>query len=100
MFILRSSALQENKAKIQEAELLMQDKQAEFLQQIEQEKASTLTLLQVERQMWEVERNKKSAEQDQETESVVLSDFVVISKWIESSTRFVITFDNILPETA
>ena len=100
MFILRSPALQENKAKIQEAELLMQDKQAEFLQQIEQEKASTLTLLQVERQMWEVERNKKSAEQDQETESVVLSDFVVISKWIESSTRFVITFDNILPETA
>lgn len=85
------NALQENKAKIQEAELLMQDKQAEFLQQIEQEKASTLTLLQVERQMWEVERNKKSAEQDQETErgtdAVLEEDFQQKIQVLENENR-------------
>lgn len=34
----------------------MKNKEAEFLEQIEQEKASALTLLQVERQVWEANR--------------------------------------------
>lgn len=62
------AALQEKKSQVQEAEILLQTKQAEFLQQIEQEKASTLTLLQVERQMWEAERNKQIAEKEHGTE--------------------------------
>ena len=63
-----SSALQEKESKIQECEILLQNKQAEFLEQLEQEKASTLALLQVERQMWEAERNKQLAPKYQETE--------------------------------
>jgi len=46
----------------------MQNKQAEFLEQIEQEKASALSLLQVERQMWEAQRSKELASQEHETE--------------------------------
>ena len=58
-FYLPSLALQEKDAKIQEADLLLQNKETEFLQQLDKEKASTLTLLQLERQMWEAERKKK-----------------------------------------
>ena len=46
----------------------MQNKQAEFTEQIEQEKASALALLQVERQMWEAERNRDLEVKVQETE--------------------------------
>ena len=70
-FSLPSLALQEKDAKIQEADLLLQNKEAEFLQQLDQEKASTLTLLQVERQMWEAERKKKLTGQEQEAEWVI-----------------------------
>ena len=52
-------AVQEKDAKIQEADILLQNKEAEFLEQLDKEKASTLTLLQLERQMWEAERKKK-----------------------------------------
>ena len=38
------------------------------MEQIEQEKASTLALLQVERQMWEVKRNKQAVGKEQEPE--------------------------------
>ena len=66
--ILLSSALQDKESKILEAEILMQNKEAEYLEQIEQEKASTLALLQVERQMWEAQRNKDLAVKGQEPE--------------------------------
>lgn len=46
----------------------MQNKEAEYLEQIEQEKASTLALLQLERQMWEAERNKGVEGKSQEPE--------------------------------
>lgn len=46
----------------------MQSKEAEYVDQIEQEKASTLALLQVERQMWEAERNKDLTGKSQEPE--------------------------------
>lgn len=46
----------------------MQNKEAEFLEQIEQEKASALALLQVERQVWEANRSKELAGKFQETE--------------------------------
>ena len=62
-------AVQEKDAKIQEADLLLQNKEAEFLEQLDKEKASTLTLLQLERQMWEAERKKKLlTEQEWDTE--------------------------------
>lgn len=62
------SALQDKESKILEAEILMQSKEAEYLEQIEQEKASTLALLQLERQMWEAERNKDLKGKSQEPE--------------------------------
>ena len=62
------SALQERESKLQESEILLQKKQAEFMEQIEQEKASTLVLLQVERQMWEAKRNKQAVGKEQEPE--------------------------------
>lgn len=62
------SALQDKESKILEAEILMQNKEAEYLEQIEQEKASTLALLQLERQMWEAERNKDLKGKSQEPE--------------------------------
>lgn len=62
------SALQERESKLQESEILLQKKQAEFVEQIEQEKASTLALLQVERQMWEAKRNKQAVGKEQEPE--------------------------------
>lgn len=46
----------------------MQNKQAEFTEQIEQEKAAALALLQVERQMWEVGRSRGLEVKVQETE--------------------------------
>ena len=62
------SALKDKESKALEAEILMQNKEAEYLEQIEQEKASTLALLQLERQMWEAERNKDVEGKSQEPE--------------------------------
>ena len=46
----------------------MKNKEAEFLEQIEQEKASALTLLQVERQVWEANRAQGLPGKYKETE--------------------------------
>lgn len=81
LFKFWSSVLQDKESKIQEAENLMQNKEAQFLEQIEQEKASTLALLQVERQMWEAERNKELGVKVQETEWVI---FKFVVSWMNS----------------
>lgn len=60
--------MQDKESKLLEAEIHMQSKEAEYVDQIEQEKASTLALLQVERQMWEAERNKDLTGKSQEPE--------------------------------
>lgn len=86
------AALQEKDSKIQEAELLIQNKQVEFLEKIEQEKASTLTLLQVERQMWEAERNKKLTDHVLETEgctdAVLEEDFQQRIQFLEEVNSY------------
>lgn len=46
----------------------MKNKEAEFLEQIEQEKASALALLQVERQVWEANRAQRLPGKHKETE--------------------------------
>ena len=46
----------------------MKNKEAEFLEQIEQEKASALALLQVERQVWEANRVQGLSGKHKETE--------------------------------
>ena len=48
----------------------MKNKEAEFLEQIEQEKASVLALLQVERQVWEANRAQGLPGKHKETEWV------------------------------
>ena len=62
------SALQDKESSILNSEILMKNKEAEFLEQIEQEKASALTLLQVERQVWEANRAQGLPGKHKETE--------------------------------
>lgn len=64
------AALQDKESKILNSEILMKNKEAEFLQQIEKEKASTLALLQVERELWEANRAQGLPGKLQETECV------------------------------
>ncbi|KAL9950515.1 hypothetical protein ACROYT_G043024 [Oculina patagonica] len=85
------AVLQEKESKILEAEILMQNKEAAFLEQIEQEKASTLALLQVERQMWEAERSKNLVVKVQETEcatdAVLEEDYQQRIQFLEEENR-------------
>lgn len=86
------NALQEKDAKIQEADILLQNKEAEFLEQLDKEKASTLTLLQLERQMWEAERKKKlltgqERDTDCETHSALEEDFQQKIQALEEENR-------------
>lgn len=64
------AALQDKESKILNSEIVMKNKEAEFLQQIEKEKASALALLQVERELWEANRVQGLPGKLQETECV------------------------------
>ena len=64
---MQPSGLQSKETQIREAESALKNKEAEFREQLEQEKISALMLLQVEQQMWEANRKVQATDTARQT---------------------------------